>query len=389
MTMKPAFAKTEILSELDDILNGIGLKLQISPTAHEEACKRYDTITEWLNKEDSPLARFSPEIYSQGSLRIGTTVKPKGEEEFDVDLVCVLNTSPEQFPNPIDLLKMIEARLRANGIYEGMIEPKNRCVRINYANEFHMDILPACPNPSHFEFHGTHCLIVPDRNLKDWKDSNPKGYALWFEEKAKKAAAKFRKSIEPLPEQQTYEELETLQRVVQLMKRHRDIALEDLDPIERPISIVLTTLAARAYDGSASVIDALETILFSIKLNIQLNAAAGRQIVVPNPTNKAEILSERWEKDPKLYATFAKWIDDFNSYIRQLRETTGFPEKADLLKRMFGEKVTTKVVEDYFKNLTELRKEGRLATAFTTGLIVPKETPKSTPVPYNNFHGDE
>lgn len=387
--MKPAFSKTAILSKLNDLLNGIGVKLQISPTAHDEAHKRYKTIAEWLKAADSPLAKFSPDIYSQGSLRIGTTVKPKGEDEYDVDLVCELNADPRNFADPTVLLDMIEARLQANKTYEGMIERKNRCIRINYANEFHMDILPACPSPSHLDSHGEHCLKVPDCKLEDWKDSNPKGYAKWFEAKAFSATAEFRKSIEPLPEQQSYEEMPVLQRVVQLMKRNRDVTLEALEAGERPISIVLTTLAAHYYNGSPSVIDALEYILFNIKLRIGLNAAQGQRIVVLNPTNEKEDLSERWSNDQKLYQTFIKWVNDLSYSLEILRKTEGLPEIATQLKKMFGENVTIGVVKDYTKRMSAERLAGNLATGFTTGLIVSKETPKSTPVKSNNFHGDD
>lgn len=317
-------------------------------------------------------------------MRIGTTVKPKGEDEYDVDLVCELKADPSDFPNPIDLLDMVEERLRANQTYDGKIERKNRCIRINYANEFHMDILPACPSPSNFDFHGEHCLKVPDCTLEDWKDSNPKGYAKWFEGKARDATVEFRKSIEALPEQQAYEDLATLPRVVQLMKRNRDVILEDLDAKDRPISIVLTTLAAHYYNGSPSVIDALEYIVF----NIRLHTVGTQRIKVLNPTNKEEDFSERWANDAKLYDTFVGWVDNLASSLEALRKTQGLPEIAAQLKVMFGENVTNFVVEDHLKRLTDLRKTGSVATT-ASGIIVLTETPKSNPIPYNTFHGNE
>lgn len=383
-------SRVQILSELDDLLDGIGVKLQISETAHNEARQRYKTITEWLNAEGSPLAKFSPDIFSQGSLRIGTTVKPKGEEEYDVDLVLVLKADPNLFPNPIVLLDMVEERLISNKTYEGMIERKNRCIRINYANQFHMDILPACPNPSGFEIFGEHCLLVPDCDAEDWKDSNPKGFANWFEEKARNARVEYRKNIEPLPEQQAYEDLETLKRVVQLMKRNRDVSLENLDVKECPISVVLTTLAARNYNGNPSVIDALENILMNIKIEIEYARREGKErIEVLNPTNKNEDFAERWENNSKLYSVFVEWIDSFINSLKILREQLGLPEISKHLEIMFGEKVTKDVVKDYVKRVSNLREEGELATEFATGLIVPKATPNSTSIRTNNFHGDD
>jgi hypothetical protein len=390
MSIASASLKNAIPSRLDDLLDSIGIKLQISPTAYDEARKRYRTISELLNKENSPLAKFAPDIYPQGSLRIGTTVKPKGKDEYDLDLVCLLNADPSRFPDPTVLLDMVEATLRANKTYDGMIERKNRCIRITYAKQFHLDILPACPSPNDCEIHGEHCLKVPDCNLEDWKDSNPKGYANWFEEKARSATVEFRKSVEPLPEQQTYEELDTLRRVVQLMKRHRDVTLEKLEEKERPISIVLTTLAARHHTGTTSVIDALESILSGIKSDIELSRARGeKRLMVLNPTNKEEDLSERWDSNPRLYPIFVDWVSNFIAALRSLRQQPGLPEISKQLETMFGEKTTKAVVEDYVKRVSNLRDAGSLATAYTTGLIVTKDAPRSTGIQTNNFHGED
>jgi len=73
--------------QLDDLLDRIGKKLQISPTQHQLAEERYKSIGRWLEADGSLLAPFNPVIYSQGSLRIGTTVRPRGRQEYDLDLV--------------------------------------------------------------------------------------------------------------------------------------------------------------------------------------------------------------------------------------------------------------------------------------------------------------
>ncbi|MFF3024420.1 nucleotidyltransferase [Gottfriedia sp. NPDC057948] len=81
-------------------------------------------------------------MYPQGSLSISTTVKPLAKQEFDLDLVCQINQS-WQGKDSLKLLDSIEKRLKENKIYQDMVERKNRCIRLNYANEFLMDILPA------------------------------------------------------------------------------------------------------------------------------------------------------------------------------------------------------------------------------------------------------
>jgi hypothetical protein len=53
---------------------------------------------------------------------------------------------------------------------------KNRCIRIVYANLFYIDILPGFQESAL----DINRIVVPDRSLKDWTPSNPKGYAEWF-----------------------------------------------------------------------------------------------------------------------------------------------------------------------------------------------------------------
>ena len=381
-------SKITIQGDLDNLLDAIGAKLQISETLCADAAKRYVTISEWLNKDGSDLAVYSPDIYPQGSFSIGTTVRPRGKDEYDLDLVCLFNEDELDLPDPVGLLDMVEARLKAHETYEGMIERKNRCIRVNYANLFHMDILPACPNPKISELFGEYALKVPDCILQEWKDSNPKGYAAWFRAKAESAWVDFRKSLDPMPQQQSYDELHILQRVVQLMKRNRDVALSALDLKARPISIVLTTLAARNYDGNTSLIEALVNILERIDGEIKSADADGKdRIIILNPTNKDEDLSERWENDSDLYKVFVNWIENFRQLIAELRQQPGLQEVTKHLEKMFGENVAKSVIEDYVKRVSVMRSDGQIATAYTTGLIVSSETENSIPIRSNTFHG--
>ena len=93
-----------------------------------------------------------------------------------------------------------------------MVELKKRCVRVNYANDFHMDIMPGkLISPETKE------IIVPDHELKGWNHhSNPIGFADWFEHQAKTRILfemsefrKFQHNIEKVTEQ-----LEPLRRAV-------------------------------------------------------------------------------------------------------------------------------------------------------------------------------
>ena len=183
-------------------------------------------------------------------------MKPRARQEYDLDLVCELQADWQRIPNPLVLLDAVEGRLCSHEKYKAMIERKNRCVRVKYANEFHLDILPACPDPAS----GNDCLVVPDCEARAWRPSNPKGYATWFEVQTETLQAFAVQKAEPLPEQESVEEKAPLKRAVQLLKRWRDISYaRNLDMA--PVSIVLTTLAAQHYGRQGSVNEALMGIL--------------------------------------------------------------------------------------------------------------------------------
>ena len=81
----------------------------------------------------------------------------------------------------------------------------------------------------------------------NWLKSNPFGYAKWFFNRAEVSSTKrvmLSEAIKPVPNFQ--QNKLPLQRVVQILKRHRDMMFNGDD--DKPISIIITTLAARAYN---------------------------------------------------------------------------------------------------------------------------------------------
>lgn len=70
----------EILEEID-----------VPESRYEQAVDRYHSVGDWLQRHGSAVGRFSPELYSQGSFRLGTVIKPPIEEDYDIDLVCQLD----------------------------------------------------------------------------------------------------------------------------------------------------------------------------------------------------------------------------------------------------------------------------------------------------------
>lgn len=170
------------------------------------------------------------------------------------------------------------------------------------------------------------------------------------------------------------------------MKRHRDIVFERL-PKQAPISIVLTTLAAKTYAGHESVSEAMLHVLNGICALIP-NVAEGR-LQVLNPTNLSEDLSERWDNDPEAYLGFVSWINAFAKTWNHLLSVHGIQNTKIVLEKMFGERVARVAVEEHIKAFEGPRQSGGLAVKRGSGLIVPAATASSTPIPRNTFYGDQ
>jgi hypothetical protein len=361
-----------IVDSLNALLQEFCRLLQLSPTQHQSAVEKYEGVGHWLGGSGSPLESFATSIYAQGSMAIGTTVKPVEDTEHDLDLI--FEVAPIDV-SPVELHRIVEERLKQNQIYAGrLVEPAPpRCLRLKYAGDFHLDIVPARRNPAR----GLTAIEVPDRELKRWVPNNPLEYKRWFERQATSLVIMEKAAVQPVPALMASDQKPPLKRAVQLMKRHRDIAFGAA--VGAPSSILITTMAGRLYRGDTNVADALVKILVEIENEIR-SVWPGR-ISVPNPTDSAEDLCKKFNDEQ--YASFARWAIGFSDQVRKLKGMTGLEKIASALKSLFGEKITTNVVKSYTQGLYEARRSGGLrygapGIGVTRGIVVPRHT----------FHGD-
>jgi hypothetical protein len=362
---------------IDDLLFEVCDELHLSQTRHDLAANRYKTIGQLLRAPGSPFAGQDPEVYPQGSMRLGTTVRPL-DGPFDLDFVCQLSL-PYFSVDPMALLNQLFTFFKANERYKDMVERKNRCVRLNYADDFYMDILPACRDTAA----GLTCIRVPDRAMKGWKGSNPIGYVDWFQQRSRYRMYKFAaaRDMQPLPDLEATEEKEVLQLVVQLLKRWRDLFYSRSE--FPPISVVLTTLAADLYGGESSTSEALLNVLNGIVRPLDEADAEGRRLVIPNPVHPDEDFSERWDDLDDAYAEFDRGIHHFADCWRDIYSNESNPKAA--LAEIFGEVVGT-VVEKQARRTQSLREKSLLGVK-SSGIISSASSAVSRMRPNTN-HGD-
>jgi SMODS domain-containing protein len=367
-----------VIPDLDYLLKQIIEDLQLTPTQYKEAVEHYEAVGRYLEHQGSPLAHLQPVIFPQGSMALQTTVKPIGRQEHDLDLVSQTLPSGR---DPMWLYETTYAWLAANPQYAPILERYKRCIRLSYAQKFHLDVVPAEPD----QRRPVPCILVPDCNILDWTPSNPLGYIGWFQSRAILRIVEGRvRAMAPVPAQQTAEDKAALVIAVQVIKRRRDWAFrEDID--HAPRSVLLTTLAGLHYGGQESVIEAIAAILAATEAAI--DAAAPDRIVVVNPTNPDESFTEAFNEIS--YRKFTNFVRVFRREIADLLSVVGgFPALTGQLTAMFGSEPAEKAVLAWGKRLHEAR-SGALRFSAAGGLAVGSDISKATQgVPRNNFYGE-
>ena len=367
-----------INSDLDYLLAEVARALQLTPEQHALAETHYKTIGKWLAAPGSSLADFKPDIYPQGSMALETTVRPRKREEYDLDFVCQMLTTGL---SAMDVYQRVFKRIREHGTYAPMLKPMNRCIRIDYAHNFHMDIIPAEPDRQR----GGTAIVVPDRELKEWTPSNPRGYVAWFTQRTIITLPGLRKAMAPLPGPTPSDEKPSLTVAVQLLKRRRDMLCDDETA---PRSIVLTTLAGEYYTGG-DVFTALVQIVAGIQQRIA--AAHPNRITVCNPTNSDERFCESFGGEGR-YDAFKRFIRQLEADLARIASARGIPELERILAETFGEEPVLKAVKSYGDRLKKQRDEGALkfsgAGAGSLGVVAATESMKHTAPPHRYFGGD-
>lgn len=365
-------------AQLDELLTYGAETLDLTPAEHEDAVQKYRSVGAWLSKSGSLLAENEPQIYPQGSMAIGTAVRPVGRDEFDLDLVCELQI--DAATNPEELKRVVGQRLRENENYRDLLEGKNRCWRLSHSGRFHMDILPACPNR---EAVRDTALLIPDKKLAAWKETDPKGYAAWFEHHSLRSVSTCREvhaDVEPPPPPPNNSRKTPLQLAVQILKRHRDLYFNGDE--DAPISIIITTLAAEAYEGQASVFATLRHLLFRMPSRIGTDAAG--HPVVRNPVNPHENFADKWRENPNKKKRFFDWIEAAKQHLEDLANTS-LPGMVKALTPLLGEPAGLEAVKKCGSRIQGSRTAGLQAAATTGALGI--TSAQARPVPRQTFYG--
>lgn len=351
-----ALAARKENEQWEDFIAKMLVKLELPPGKRSAAIARYKQIGQHVARKMG-IGENDAHVVVQGSMRTQTTIAGDGRENFDLDIVVKLCGPKFEGLNDSEQF-FTEFGVALKGVPDaGEPEPKNRCWRLNYPGEpFYFDVTPAIPLSE--EIVGTD-LRVRDPE-KVWTPSNPQEFADWFCEIADKRFAfqeritkalsvDARTVIDPVP--QTKVPLDdVLRRLVQLMKLHRDGHYKNL-PKERrkarPISVILVTLAAHAYDEMATQErfkfgSALEVALEVINRMPKFIERRDGDSYVFNPAMRGAVRGEnfadRWNTGDRLPAReFDLWHDQLVTDLQALFSEDYSKRSEARIRAVFGE----------------------------------------------------
>lgn len=352
--------------------------LDITHAEHLAVERRYGALGAAF-EEHWEQTRSTNTVFAQGSFRLGTvTRRVHHGDDVDIDLVATRDLARESITQE----ELKEDAGHPVGAFADDCDPRpeveesDRCWTLNFPG-MHMDVLPSLVDPG-----SRSGILITDRAVRAWQYSDPRGYADWFLSRVAPEINDIRQElakntdVEDVPD---FAVKSTLQRVVQALKRHRDIFF--LDRLhERPSSIIITTLAAHAYaeTGRAELYDALRAITKAMPRYIR-NDRGGW--LLSNPAQPEENFADYWNTDVRLVQNFEQWVDAAIADFNAIGAKNGLHNVLPELGRSFGDLVQKSATRSAGAEAYAARTSGTLVASTDSKKVAPR------PVKDHAFYG--
>ena len=397
---------------VDLLLADVAIRVQLSRTDYGKAVERYETINEWIEREDSRLKDRVQLCYPQGSMAIGATIASRlRTDEFDIDVVAQLGLPHDVSPKvALDLL--FEAiRGKPGSRYHRIAKRRTRCVTVNYADDMHMDVTPAV------RMRGTperQSIIFHDRSEAPGKQSypliaNPYGFAEWFKlntpndqafadifekrawehEEALRILAGKAES-EPIPSQEPAFRKSKAVIVLQLLKRWRNVQY-DARQGRKPPSIIFAKLIADAANHMDLLSEELLHQARHMLDEFRCCQELGRRVHIANPVCAEDVLTDRWPGSLRDQAIFIGDLENLVRQVERLTEGCDLDQMQKIMAGLFGEAPTGEAFRSFNEKVGGMVREGQSRhRTGAGGLVLPgvvsgvatttaaRETPKHT-----------
>jgi len=199
--------------------------------------------------------------------------------------------------------------------------------------------------------------------------------------------------VEDFPEQEMRKP--PLKRIVQLLKRHRDVSFAAPGGSElAPISVILTTLAARSYADCITrfvYADNYELILDVVRRLpdfIQVGEQNGKPFYfIENESTTGENFADKWNLDPRLPGAFYGWHRDAVAMLEGLLALEGKDRLGEALQKSFSasQEAVRAAMAPLATKVGNARTAGSLLVAPGLGLVTSPAVGRVTAPPHTFF----
>lgn len=298
----------KLVSHFDDFLKDA---VNLNQTRIDTLEERVGAIETFLRNSD-----YEPTIRSfskQGSWAHKTIIRPKNGKEFDADLVVYVY--PVEGWAARDYILDLRQVFLDSERYRDKAKLKTRCVRINYAGDFHLDVVPIIiqRDPKTAVITGYRaCNRVDDV----FEASDGDGYAAWWSEQDALARGQLRK-------------------ITRLLKYLRDIK-----GTFSAKSVLLTTIIGERITGIDELLPkkftdvptALKTIVGRLDQWLREHKEMPN---VTNPALREESFTRKWAEEQ--YQTFRDKIHDYRKWVDEAYDEQDRDESIRKWRRVFGD----------------------------------------------------
>ena len=247
----------------------------------------------------------------QGSYGLKTIIKPVGTREYDADMLLYM--AYDENKEPKDYINEVYNCLKENDTYKEKVHRRTRCVYINYAGDFHLDLVPCITQQNWFTQEEEYFICNNKEN--EFETTDGTGYRDWFNEKTRITNG-------------------NLKRVTRLLK-----FLRDHKGNFSVKSILLTTLIGNSVYTSDEGSDDFKDIPTSLKtVSNRINSFLQANVLMPeicNPVLEGESFTRHWDQDK--YSHFREMFDLYNSKINEAFDATEHNASVRKWRELFGD----------------------------------------------------
>jgi hypothetical protein len=252
----------------------------------------------------------------QGSWPHETIIKPADGVEFDADFMLVMEEQPDWAASPKTYITKVHAALGRYGTYASLVKPpKCRCVRVVYAGDYHVDVVP-------FVVLSDGRQVIVNGDDDDWEDTDPAGFTAWMKAKNDITGG-------------------NLKRVVRLLKYLRDYR----NNFRRTRSVLLTAMLGERVDaakriGDPAYYEDLPTTFFHLITDLDTWLPDTKPSIVDpsgatDPYGNPVTFDHRWT--PDTYQAFRDKISTIAADTKAAYEDdTSIEHSLQLWQKVFG-----------------------------------------------------